>query len=122
MRPYLFLPFVREALEKAFEEDPFVFVRSTNTYLVAQAGGHRFKVVIRLASEGTFSGHTLVHLLHQGYGVFLVHPERLKGALILHTKPLPFDETPEVLDWETINLAAVSKVSVPAYVLGGEEA
>jgi hypothetical protein len=29
MRPYLFVPLLREALEKAFEDDPFVAVYAT---------------------------------------------------------------------------------------------
>ena len=121
MRPYIFLPFVREALEKAYEDDPFVSAYATDTYLVAQAGGHRFKVVIRLAPEGSFSGHLLVHLLSRGYGVFLVHPERQEGLLVLYTKPLPLSSIPEILDWQTLNLAAVSRVFLPDYVLEGVE-
>ena len=122
MRPYLFLPFVREALEKKFEEDAFIDVYATNTYLVARAGGHRLKVLVKSAPGGTFSGHQLVHLLSRGYSVFVVHPERLEGLLVLYTTPLPFSRTPYELDWKTLNLAAVSKVYLPAYVLeeGGE--
>ncbi len=120
MRPYLFLPFVREALEKRFEDDPFVDVYATNSYLVAKAGGHRLKIVVKSAPEGKLSGHLLVHLLSRGYGVFVVHPERLEALLVLHTKPLPFSRTPDVLDWPTLNLAAVSRVHLPAYVLEGE--
>ena len=120
MKPYLFLPFVREALEKRFEDDPFISVYATNTHLVAQAGGHRLKVVLRKAPEGRFSGHQLVYLLSRGYGVFVVHPERLEGLLVLYTKPLPFSRTPDVLTWETLNLAATSRVYLPAYVLEGE--
>jgi hypothetical protein len=122
MRPFLFLPFLREALQKAFEDDPFVAVYATNTYLVAQGGGHRLKVVVRKAPEGRFSGHQLVYLLGRGYGVLVVHPDLLEGLLVLHTKPLPFSRTPYELDWKTLNLAAVSKVYLPAYVLeeGGE--
>jgi hypothetical protein len=122
MRPYLFLPFVREALEKAFEEDAFIDVYPTNTYLVAQAGGlRRLKVVVRKAPEGRFSGHQLVYLLSRGYGVFVVHPDLLEGLLVLHTKPLPFSRTPYELDWPTLNLAATSRVYLPAYVLEGGE-
>jgi hypothetical protein len=121
MKPYLFLPFVREALEKKFEEDPFISVYSTNTYLVAKAGGHRLKVLVRAAPEGRFSGHALVHLLGRGYNVLLIHPERLEGLLILYTKALPFSRIPDVLDWPTLNLAAVSKVHLPFYVLEGGE-
>jgi hypothetical protein len=122
MRPYLFLPFVREALEKAFEEDAFIDVYPTNTYLVAQAGGlRRLKVVVRKAPEGRFSGHQLVYLLGRGYGVLVVHPDLLEGLLVLHTKPLPFSRTPYELDWPTLNLAAVSRVYLPAYVLEGGE-
>ncbi len=121
MKPFLYLPFVREALEKAFEDDPFVAVYTTNTYLVARAGGHRFKVLVRAAPEGRFSGPLLVHLLGQGYSVFVVHPERLEGLLILYTKPLPFSRTPDVLTWETLNLAAISKVYLPSYALEGGE-
>jgi hypothetical protein len=52
MRPYLFLPFVREALEKKFEEDAFIDVYATNTHLVAQGGGlRRLKVVVRKAPK-----------------------------------------------------------------------
>jgi hypothetical protein len=121
MRPFLFVPFLREALEKAFEEDAFIHVYPTNTYLVAQAGGlRRLKVVVRKAPGGTFSGHQLVHLLNGGYNVFLIHPERLEGLLVLRTKPLPFSRTPDVLTWETLNLAATSRVYLPAYVLEGE--
>jgi len=123
MKPYLFLPFVREALEKKFEDDPFISVYSTNTYLVARAGGHHLKVVVKSAPEGKFSGHLLVHLLGRGYSVFVVHPERLEGLLILYTKPLPFSRIPDTLDWPTLNLAATSKVYLPLYVLeleGGE--
>jgi len=78
--------------------------------------------VVRKAQEGRFSGHQLVHLLSRGYGILLVHPERLEGLLVLHTKPLPFSRVPDELDWKTLNLAAVSKVYLPAYVLeeGGE--
>ncbi len=121
MRPYLFLPFVREALEKKFEDDPFVDVYATNTHLVARAGGHRLKVLVRAAPEGRFSGHVLVHLLSRGYSVFVVHPERLEALLVLHTKPLPFSRTPDVLTWETLKLAAVSKVHLPFYALEGLE-
>jgi hypothetical protein len=121
MRPFLFLPFVREALEKAFEDDPSISVYSTNSYLVAKAGGHHLKVVVKSAPEGRFSGHQLVHLLNGGYNVFLIHPERLEGLLVLHTKPLPFSRTPDELDWKTLNLAAVSKVYLPAYILEGGE-
>ncbi len=121
MRPYLFLPFVREALEKRFEDDPFVAVYATNSYLVAKAGGHRLKVVVKTAPGGTFSGHLLVHLLSRGYSVFVVHPERLEGLLILHTKALPFSRIPDTLDWPTLNLAAVSKVYLPSYALEGGE-
>jgi len=121
MRPHLFLPFVREALEKAFEDDPFISVYATNTHLVAQAGGHRLKVLVKSAPGGTFSGHLLVHLLGRGYGVFVVHPERLEGLLILYTKALPFSRIPDVLDWPTLNLAATSRVYLPAYVLEGGE-
>ncbi len=122
MRPYLFVPFLREALEKAFEDDAFIDVYPTNTYLVAQAGGlRRLKVVVRKAQEGRFSGHQLVHLLSRGYSVFVVHPERLEGLLILYTKALPFSRTPDELDWETIKLAAVSRVYLPAYILEGGE-
>jgi len=122
MRPYIFVPFLREALEKAFEDDPFVAVYATSSYLVANAGGHRWKIVVKSAPEGKFSGHVLVHLLSRGYGLLLVHPERLEGLLILYTKPLPFSRTPYELDWKTLNLAAVSKVYLPFYVLeeGGE--
>jgi hypothetical protein len=121
MRPYLFLPFVREALEKRFEDDPFIDVYATNSYLVAEAGGHRLKIVVKTAPEGKLSGHLLVHLLSRGYGVFVVHPERLEGLLVLYTKPLPFSRTPDVLSWETLNLAAASKVYLSAYVLEGGE-
>jgi hypothetical protein len=119
MRPYLFLPFLREALEKAFEDDPFVAVYATNSYLVAKAGGHRLKIVVKTAPGGTFSGHLLVYLLGRGYGVFVVHPERLEALLVLHTKPLPFSRTPDVLTWETLKLAAVSKVHLSFYALEG---
>jgi hypothetical protein len=122
MRPYLFVPFLREALEKAFEEDAFIHVYPTNTYLVAQAGGlRRLKVVVRKAPEGRLSGHQLVYLLGRGYGVFVVHPDLLEGLLVLHTKPLPFSRTPDELDWPTLNLAATSRVYLPAYVLEGGE-
>jgi hypothetical protein len=121
MRPFLFLPFVREALEKRFEDDPFISVYATNSYLVAKAGGHRWKIVVKGAPEGKFSGHLLLHLLSRGYGVFVVHPERLEGLLVLYTTPLPFSRTPDVLTWETLNLAAVSKVYLSAYVLEGGE-
>jgi len=121
MRPYLFLPFVREALAKRFEDDPSISVYSTNSYLVAKAGGHRLKIVVKTAPEGKLSGHLLVHLLSRGYGVFVVHPERLEGLLVLYTTPLPFSRTPDVLTWETLNLAAVSKVYLSAYVLEGAE-
>ena len=121
MRPYLFLPFVREALEKRFEDDAFINVYATNTYLVAKAGGHRFKVLVRAAPEGRFSGHALVHLLGRGYNVLLIHPERLEGLLILYTKALPFSRIPDTLDWPTLSLAATSKVYLSAYVLEGGE-
>ena len=121
MRPFLFLPFVREALEKKFEEDAFIDVYATNTHLVARAGGHRLKIVVKTAPEGKLSGHLLLHLLSRGYGVFVVHPEHLEGLLILYTKPLPFSRTPDVLTWETLNLAAASKVYLSAYVLEGGE-
>ncbi len=121
MRPYLFLPFVREALEKRFEDDAFIDVYATNTHLVAKAGGHRFKVLVRAAPEGRFSGPLLVHLLGRGYSVFVVHPERLEALLVLHTKPLPFSRTPDVLTWETLSLAATSRVYLPSYVLEGGE-
>jgi hypothetical protein len=122
MRPYLFVPFLREALEKAFEDAPFVAVYPTKTYLVAQTGGlRRLKVVVRKAQEGRFSGHLLLHLLSRGYGVFVVHPDLLEGLLILYTKSLPFSRIPDVLDWPTLNLAATSKVYLPAYVLEGGE-
>jgi len=123
MKPFLFLPFVREALEKRFEDDPFVAVYATNSHLVAKAGGHRLKVLVRAAPGGTFSGHLLVHLLNRGYSVFVVHPERLEGLLILYTKPLPFSRIPDTLDWPALTLAATSKVYLPLYVLeleGGE--
>jgi len=121
MRPFLFLPFLREALQKAFEDDPSISVYSTNSYLVAKAGGHRFKVLVRAAPGGTFSGHLIVHHLSRGYGLFLVHPDLLEGLLVLHTKPLPFSRTPYELDWKTLNLAAVSRVYLPAYLLEGGE-
>jgi hypothetical protein len=121
MRPYLFLPFVREALEKAFEDDPFVATYATNTHLVARAGGHRLKVLVRSAPGGTFSGHMLVHHLSRGYGLFLVHPDLLEGLLVLHTKPLPFSRVPDELDWQTLRIAAVSKTYLPAYILEGGE-
>jgi hypothetical protein len=121
MRPYLFLPFVREALEKKFEDDPHISVYSTTSYLVANAGGHRLKVVVKTAPEGRFSGHQLVYLLSRGYGVFLVHPDLLEALLVLYTKPLPFSRVPDVLDWKTLDLAAVSRVFLPAYVLEGGE-
>jgi len=122
MRPFLFLPFVREALEKAFEDDPSISVYATNYYLVAKAGGHRLKILVKSAPGGTFSGHVLVHLLSRGYGILLVHPDLLEGLLVLYTKPLPFSRTPYELDWKTLNLAAVSKTYLPAYILeeGGE--
>jgi hypothetical protein len=121
MRPFLFLPFLREALEKKFEDDPSISVYSTNSYLVAKAGGHHLKVVVKRAPEGRFSGHQLVHLLSRGYNVLLIHPERLEGLLILYTKALPFSRIPDVLDWPTLNLAATSKVYLSAYVLEGGE-
>jgi hypothetical protein len=121
MRPFLFLPFLREALEKTFEDDPSISVYSTNTYLVAKAGGHRLKVLVRAAPEGRFSGPLLVHLLSRGYNVLLIHPERLEGLLILYTKALPFSRTPDELDWQTLRIAAVSKTYLPAYVLEGGE-
>jgi hypothetical protein len=121
MRPFLFLPFLREALEKAFEDDPFISVYATNSYLVAKAGGHHLKVVVRKAPEGRFSGHQLVYLLSRGYGILLVHPDLLEGLLVLYTKPLPFSRTPYELDWPTLNLAATSRVYLPAYVLEGGE-
>jgi hypothetical protein len=121
MRPYLFVPFLREALEKAFEEDAFIHVYPTNTYLVARAGGHRLKVLVKSAPGGTFSGHLLVHLLGWGYSVFVVHPDHLEALLVLHTKPLPFSRTPDELDWQTLRIAAVSKTYLPAYVLEGGE-
>jgi hypothetical protein len=121
MRPYLFLPFLREALEKVFEDDPSISVYSTNSYLVAKAGGHRLKVVVRKAPEGRLSGHQLVYLLGRGYGVLVVHPDLLEGLLVLHTKPLPFSRTPYELDWPTLNLAATSKVYLPSYALEGGE-
>jgi hypothetical protein len=121
MRPFLFVPFLREALEKKFEEDAFIDVYATNTYLVARAGGHRLKVVVKTAPEGKLSGHLLLHLLSRGYGVFVVHPERLEALLVLYTTPLPFSRTPDVLTWETLNLAATSKVYLPSYVLEGGE-
>jgi hypothetical protein len=119
MRPFLFLPFVREALEKTFEDDAFIDVYATNAHLVARAGGHRLKVLVRKAQDGRFSGHLLVHLLDKGQGVFLVHPEALEALLVLHTKPLPFSRTPDVLDWPTLKLSASSKVYLPSYVLEG---
>jgi hypothetical protein len=93
-------------------------VYATNSYLVAQAGGHRLKVVVKKAEEGSFSGHLLVHLLSRGYNVFVVHPERLEGLLVLYTNPtlLPY---PRCFGLETLNLAAASRVYLPAYVLGG---
>jgi hypothetical protein len=121
MKPYLFVPFLREALQKAFEDDPFIDVYATNSYLVAKAGGHRFKVLVRAAPEGRFSGHLLVHHLSRGYGILLVHPDLLEGLLVLYTKPLPFSRTPYELDWPTLSLAAVSKVHLPFYVLEGDE-
>jgi hypothetical protein len=121
MRPYLFLPFVREALEKRFEDDPSISVYATSSYLVAKAGGHRFKVLVRAAPEGRFSGPLLVHHLSRGYELFLVHPELREGLLVLHTKPLPFSRVPDELDWKTLNLAAVSRVYLPMYVLEGGE-
>jgi len=121
MRPFLYLPFVREALEKRFEDDAFIDVYATNSYLVAKAGGHRLKVLVRKAPGGTFSGHVLVHLLGRGYALFLVHPELREGLLVLYTKPLPFSRVPDELDWKTLNLAAVSKVYLPMYVLEGGE-
>ncbi len=122
MRPYLFVPFLREALEKAFEDDAFIDVYPTNTYLVAQAGGlRRLKVVVRKAPEGRFSGHQLVHLLSRGYNVLLIHPERLEALLILYIKALPFSRIPDTLDWPTLSLAATSKVYLSAYVLEGGE-
>jgi hypothetical protein len=121
MKPFLFLPFVREALEKRFEDGPFVAVYATSSYLVAKAGGHRLKIVVKRAPEGKFSGHLLLHLLSRGYGVFVVHPERLEALLVLYTTPLPFSRTPDVLTWETLNLAATSKVYLPSYVLEGGE-
>jgi len=121
VKPFLYLPFLREALDKAFEDDPFITVYSTNSYLVAKAGGHRLKIVVKGAPEGKFSGHLLLHLLSRGYGVFVVHPERLEGLLILYTKPLPFSRIPDTLDWPTLNLAATSKVDLPAYLLEGGE-
>jgi len=121
MRPFLFLPFVREALEKAFEDDPSISVYSTSSYLVAKGGGHRLKVLVRKAPGGTFSGHVLVHQLSRGYGLFLVHPDLLEGLLVLHTKPLPFSRVPDELDWKTLNLAATSKVYLPSYALEGGE-
>jgi hypothetical protein len=121
VKPFLYLPFLREALDKAFEDDPFITVYSTNTYLVAKAGGHRLKVLVRAAPEGRFSGPLLVHLLSRGYGILLVHPERLEALLVLYTKPLPFSRVPDVLSWETLNLAATSRVYLPAYVLEGGE-
>jgi hypothetical protein len=121
MRPFLFLPFVREALEKTFEDDAFIDVYATNSYLVARAGGHRLKVVVKSAPEGKFSGHLLLHLLSRGYNVLLIHPERLEGLLVLYTKLLPFSRTPDVLTWETLKLAAVSKVHLPLYALEGLE-
>ncbi len=121
MRPFLFLPFLREALEKRFEDDPFIDVYATNSYLVAKAGGHRLKVLVRAAPEGRFSGPLLVHLLSRGYGLLLVHPEHLEALLVLHTKPLPFSRTPDELDWQTLRIAAVSKTYLPAYVLEGGE-
>ena len=121
MRPFLFVPFLREALEKKFD-DAFIDVYPTSSYLVAQAGGlRRLKVVVRKAPEGKFSGHLLVHLLSRGYGILLVHPDLLEGLLVLYTKPLPFSRTPYELDWKTLSLAAVSKVYLPAYVLEGGE-
>jgi hypothetical protein len=120
MRPYLFVPFLREALEKAFEDDPFISVYATNTHLVARAGGHRLKIVVKGAPEGKFSGHLLLHLLSRGYGILLLHPERLEALLVLYTKPLPFSRVPDVLTWETLSLAAASKVYLSAYVLEGE--
>jgi hypothetical protein len=121
MKPYLFVPFLREALEKRFEDDAFIDVYATNSYLVARAGGHRLKVLVRAAPGGTFSGHVLVHHLSRGYGILLVHPDLLEGLLVLYTKPLPFSRTPYELDWKTLNLAAVSRVYLPAYVLEGGE-
>jgi hypothetical protein len=122
MRPYLFVPFLREALEKAFEDHSFVDIYATKTYLVAQGGGLcRLKVVVRKAEEGRFSGHVLVHLLSRGYNVLLIHPERLEGLLILYTKALPFSRIPDVLDWPTLSLAATSKVYLPSYALEGGE-
>jgi len=121
MRPYLFVPLLREALEKKFEDDPFIDVYATNSYLVARAGGHRLKIVVKSAPGGTFSGHLLVHLLGRGYSVFVVHPERLEGLLILYTKALPFSRIPDTLDWPTLNLAATSKVYLPSYALEGGE-
>jgi hypothetical protein len=121
MKPFLYLPFVREALEKAFEDDPSISVYSTNSYLVAKAGGHHLKVVVRKAPEGRLSGHQLVYLLGRGYGVFVVHPDLLEGLLVLYTKPLPFSRTPDELDWKTLNLAAVARVYLPAYLLEGGE-
>jgi len=121
MKPFLYLPFLREAIEKAFEDDPSISVYSTNTYLVAKAGGHRFKVLVRAAPGGTFSGHVLLHHLSRGYGILLVHPDLLEGLLALYTKPLPFSRVHDELDWPTLNLAAVSKVFLPAYVLEGGE-
>jgi hypothetical protein len=121
MRPYLFVPFLREALEKKFEEDAFIDVYATNTYLVARAGGHRLKVLVKSAPGGTFSGHVLVHHLSRGYGLLLVHPEHLEALLVLHIKPLPFSRIPDTLDWPTLNLAAASKVYLPSYALEGGE-
>jgi hypothetical protein len=120
MKLPLFVPFLREALKKTFEDDAFD-VYPTSSYLVAQAGLSRLKVVVRSAPGGTFSGHELVHHLGKGYGVFLVHPDLLEALLVLHTKPLPFSRTPDVLTWETLNLAATSKVYLPSYVLEGGE-
>ncbi len=39
--------------------------------------------------------------------------------MYLFLKPLPFDQIPDLLDWETLKLAAASRVYLPAYVLEG---
>jgi hypothetical protein len=69
MRPYLFVPFLREALEKNLRGCPLRIVYPTKTYLVAQGGGLcRLKVVVRKAPEGRFSGHNWSTSLAGGMG------------------------------------------------------
>lgn len=117
MKPFILTPFVKKALDTAFPEVPSSIVYVSSHQVAARLGLQYLRILVRETEGNLFPGEEILRFFAKGYNLFLVNREKSEAVLLLFLKPLPFERVPEVLDWPTINLAAVSRVHLPVHVL-----